>query len=273
MASVIWSVSNRANIRCVVSRTIARPEYRELSPFAFQDYALGPLTVGNPNLRTTYIMNYDLRWELYPQPGQLVAVSVFWKHFKDPIERVVSLGSSGSRNTFTFENSAAAYDRGVEIEGRKSLEFLSPALSGVTLGGNMTFVNSHVRIVQGGGTLELNRPLHGQSPYTVNTVLSYTSQRATTELSLLYNVFGDRLISAGRWPTEPMYEKSRHQLDVTFGQRLWQGLSLKASAKNLLDARHRVTQQQLLGDMAGKEGVVKDYRLGLTYGVGLTYAL
>jgi outer membrane receptor protein involved in Fe transport len=273
MASVIWSMSGRANIRSVVSRTIARPEYRELSPFAFQDYALGPLTVGNPNLKTTYVMNYDLRWELYPQPGQLLAVSVFWKTFKDPIERVVSLGSSGSRNTFTFENSAAAYDRGVEIEGRKSLEFLSPALSGVTLGGNVTFVSSHVRIVQGGGTLELNRPLHGQSPYTINAVLSYTSPRAATEFSLLYNAFGDRLVSAGRWPTEPMYEKTRHQLDVTYGQKLWQGLSLKASAKNLLDAHYRVTQKQLLGEMKGKEGVVQDYRLGLTYGIGLTYSL
>ncbi len=272
MASVIWTVSERTNVRGVVSRTIARPEYRELSQFAFQDYALGPLTVGNPNLKTTYIMNYDLRWEIYPQPGQLLAVSVFWKTFKDPIERVVSLGSSGSRNTFTFENSAAAYDRGIELEGRKSLDFLSSALSGVTLGGNVTFVSSHVRIVQGGGTLELNRPLHGQSPYTINTVLSYTSQHATTEISALYNVFGDRLISAGRWPTDPMYEKSRHQLDMTFGQKLWQGLSLKATAKNLLDARYRVTQKQLLGDMAGKEGVVQEYRYGLTFGVGLTYS-
>lgn len=88
-ATITWAASDLVNIRAAASRTLARPEFRELAPFSFADFAGGYLVVGNPVLQRSRITNFDLRWEWFPRPGAAIAVSGFYKKFKDPIEEVV----------------------------------------------------------------------------------------------------------------------------------------------------------------------------------------
>ena len=274
MASLIWAPSELMNFRGVISRTLERPEYRELSLAQFQEYATGATEVGNPNLKTCYITNYDIRWEFFPNPGSLLAASFFWKSFDKPIERVTSALTS-SRLTFTYANSEYATDRGIELEARRSLGFLSERLDPFAFSGNLTLVHSKSRTAYGAGegTYFVVHPLDGQSPYTVNTMLTYTSPKGRTEFGILLNAFGDRLVRVGHVSVNPYYEAGRTQVDGTFSTKIWQGVGLKAMAKNITGAHYRVIQKQVIGTQTGQEAEVENYKLGVTWGVGLTFSL
>ncbi|MDX1748455.1 MAG: TonB-dependent receptor, partial [Halobacteriales archaeon] len=87
--NLVYGLTNEMNVRGSFSRTVNRPEFRELSPFEFTDVVGGRAIVGNPNLKRATIDNFDLRWEWFTGPGEVVAVSVFHKEFTDPIERIV----------------------------------------------------------------------------------------------------------------------------------------------------------------------------------------
>jgi hypothetical protein len=80
------------NIRLAASQTVVRPEFRELSPFAFYDFELGAQVVGNKSAKRTKVSNIDLRYEIYPRGGELFTVGVFYKYFDKP--NFVALGKS-----------------------------------------------------------------------------------------------------------------------------------------------------------------------------------
>lgn len=271
MGSVILGLSERMNVRGVFSQTLARPEYRELAPFSFQDYALGRPTQGNPNLKTCYIQNYDLRWEYYPAPNEILAVSFFWKRFDDPIERHVIDGSSRLINTLV--NSDEASNRGIELEARKSLGFFGDKLSRMTIGGSLALVESEVTISGADQSYSVERPLTGQSPYVVNLIGSYTSPSGKTDITVLYNAFGDRVISLDKIDQDPYYEQTRHSIDMTVGYKFWNTFAFKFAARNLLNEEYVETQKQVDGVSAGKTVVTEKYELGRSISLGLSYGI
>src|SRR5690606_10294571 len=106
-------------IRASASQTLARPEYREIAPVAGRDVLGGEQFRGNPDLARTLIRNFDLRWEWYPNAGEVLSFGVFAKSFVDPIERIYR-GMSGTRVT-EFQNAAGAFNVDLEAEARKGL--------------------------------------------------------------------------------------------------------------------------------------------------------
>ena len=123
--NLVYEATETMNLRLGLSRTLARPQFRELAPFQFTDYAGGYLTIGNPALERTRIRNYDLRWEWFVRPGEILAVSGFYKRFTDPIE-VLVLPSSELMKTWV--NAGSATNEGLELEARASLGILADAL-------------------------------------------------------------------------------------------------------------------------------------------------
>ena len=71
-ANLTYKLNDKTNIRLSGSQTVVRPEFRELSPFAFYDFELGASVLGNKNLVRTKITNADLRYEIYPRAGELI---------------------------------------------------------------------------------------------------------------------------------------------------------------------------------------------------------
>ncbi|HBX66917.1 MAG TPA: hypothetical protein DEG32_12480, partial [Balneolaceae bacterium] len=71
--------TDNMNIRVAYTKTVARPTFRELAPYITFDFVGGLLFQGNENLKRTLITNYDLRWELFTGPGEILAVSGFYK--------------------------------------------------------------------------------------------------------------------------------------------------------------------------------------------------
>src|SRR5262249_41737063 len=88
-ANLIFSPREDMNVRFSYSRSVSRPEFRELSPTQFPSpRALRP-TIGNPNLVEAHLENFDFRWEWFFSPLELVSLSAFHKNLDQPIESVV----------------------------------------------------------------------------------------------------------------------------------------------------------------------------------------
>ncbi|RYG47427.1 MAG: TonB-dependent receptor, partial [Chitinophagaceae bacterium] len=84
--NVTYKLDRKTNIRLSASKTVIRPEFRELSSFAFYDFDMGATITGEPRLERTRVANADLRYELYPGAGELFTVGLFYKFFDKPIE-------------------------------------------------------------------------------------------------------------------------------------------------------------------------------------------
>ncbi len=85
-ANLIIAVSKKANLRLSYSKTLNRPEFRELAPFGFYDFTTQFFTQGNADLKRASVQNYDFRYEIYPGKGQLFSVSYFIKDSKTQLK-------------------------------------------------------------------------------------------------------------------------------------------------------------------------------------------
>lgn len=277
--NTVYSVTDNQNIRFGFSNTIARPEFRELAPFRFLDYTTN--IVGNPYLEEVSIQNVDLRWEYFSRPGEIFAISTFYKSFQNPIE--VFLSEEGSTYITFPVNADKAHNFGVELEGRIGLDLIAKELENYTLISNVTFVKSETSFDQNkkfpvflGNTktewttaniTNLKRPLQGQSPYVLNLTLIYQNPEWNNEFSILYNTFGKRISEVGTvvgtYKYDDTYEQSRQQLDMTYNQRFLDGYSLKIGVSNLLNSEHIYK----IGD-----DVTRSYKSGIAVSAGLSYS-
>jgi TonB-dependent receptor len=265
---LIFSPAQNMNVRLHYSETIARPSFRELAAYRSYDPVLDTLLDGNPLLVMSAIKNYDLRWEWFPRPGELLSVGFYYKDIKNAIERrfVDLLG-----DIITFENRPTASLFGVEFEARKSLDFLEPRLRYWSLGGNFSFIESEVDLTeveyqnkqQYVPDAEKTRPLYDQSPFVINVDLSFDHPEWGTSASLILNAAGPR-VSIASLTTEDVYEHPPLTLDFVIAQKLNRHLTARFSAKNLLDPEYERTY--------GKDSnLCISYTRGRTFAFSLTY--
>ena len=83
--NMVYKLSENSNMRLAATQTLARPNLREIAPFASTVTPGRPIFLGNPELGRSLIQNFDLRYETFIKPGELFAVSLYYKHFDDPI--------------------------------------------------------------------------------------------------------------------------------------------------------------------------------------------
>jgi TonB-dependent receptor len=274
--NLVYEAGENMNVRAAVTRTLARPTFRELAPYQSFDFVGGYVFEGNPAVERTLITNYDLRWEWFMRPGEIAAVSGFYKSFDRPIERVIRAQGEGKLTTVRNVPSAQVY--GVEFEARKRLGDLigAPLFRNLSIGGNLSIVQSIVDIpdeeyqliLASHPTADDTRPLEGQSPYLLNLNLSYENLAFGTAAGLYYNLFGERLVTVTNGAAPDVYEKARGDLDFTLAQELMQGFRLKASAKNILGAP--MEQVQIFKD---QEYTYFSYDRARTLSLGVTYEI
>jgi TonB-dependent receptor len=259
-AAVNVSLTEKHVLRLAASQTLSRPEYRELAPVLYREVIGAENVSGNADLRRALIQNFDLRWEWYPRPTEVISIAAFYKHFDDPIEQVY-LGTSGTR-IISYLNAESARNLGVEFEIRKNLGGLSQRLLPWSVFANATVMDSKVTIPGGGLAISSERAMVGQAPYVVNGGVSFVSHSGAWSGSLLYNVVGRRIVSAAENPLPNVYEEARHVVDLSLRFPVAGALSGKLDAKNLLDAPTELTQG----------AVQKEYYYsGRRFSVGLTW--
>ncbi|HEX2254354.1 MAG TPA: TonB-dependent receptor [Thermoanaerobaculia bacterium] len=267
--SVVYQLTARQNLRGAYSRTVNRPDFRELAPFKFTHIVGGYSVVGNPELVSADIDSYDLRWEWFPSSEEVVAASLFYKDFANPIENVV-LGAAELLET--YENADGARNYGLELELRRDLGSLARMLREVTAIVNYTWVDSEIRI-DPTATILTNptRALVGQPDQVANLVLEWARPAWGTGLRLLVNHTGEKVAQGGALGLPDVLEEARSTLDLVYRQDLgtWfrgaaPGLTFKLSGANLLGEEKRWTQ--------GGE-TFRVYEPGRELGVSLSYSL
>ncbi|MEM9195191.1 MAG: TonB-dependent receptor, partial [Myxococcota bacterium] len=128
-------------IRAAYGMTVARPQIRELAPYQYYDFQRDRNVQGNPDLNRTLIHNADVRWEWFFGEGEIIAVSVFFKEFIDPIELQIL---NPVNYDAQFINAESARNIGGEIELRVGLGRIAPFLEPFSIGGNVALITSSV---------------------------------------------------------------------------------------------------------------------------------
>ena len=231
--NLTYQLNNKTNLRLSGSQTVIRPEFRELSDFAFYDFDLGATVTGNRALDRTKVTNADVRYEVYPRSGELFTVGVFYKYFKQPIELFYN-PSSGGASTFNYINADKAYSFGAELEFRKRLDF-SEAFKNFVFQTNISYVYNRVTK----NDANLDRPMQGQSPYVVNASLQYDVEKYDLTTTLLFNQIGDRIFYVGGNDFPPVTEQHRPLLDFQVAKKILKNAGeIKLNVSDILDTRN-----------------------------------
>jgi hypothetical protein len=240
--SVIFSPRADMNVRTAYSRTLVRPKFREIAPFLYYDVIRRRNVSGTPDLRTTRVENADLRWEWFLGTEEVVAASVFYKRFRDPIEQVIF----NSGDDIAFRNALGGDMSGVELEGKLWLGRFADLLTAFSLGGNLALIKSSVDLDVADTMIQTSdeRPMYGQSPYVVNLGLEYASPKYV-DVGLLYNVAGKRLVDIGIEGIPDTYERAFHRVDVVATRKLGD-FKVKGSVSNVLDRKVELSQDDVI---------------------------
>lgn len=239
-ASWVAPLTDQMNLRAAYGGTVARPQMRELSPFLTPDFARRRVVRGNPALQRTFVHNFDLRWELFPEPTEVFAVSLFYKSFAQPIESVVydQLGN------ITYQNIERATNFGAELEARFGLGRVAGALESFSALANLALIRSQVTLSEEQAVLATSRerPLAGQSPFVANLALGYEPEESPFSAFVFYNVFGRRIQDVGTNGLPDVFEEPFHSVDFTAFYKLSDTWTAAFSAGNLLRQEQRITQ-------------------------------
>ena len=273
-ATLIYELRpDKMNLRANYSRTVARPTFREIAPVSVFDVVRNAIINGNSDLQITNISNYDLRWETFPTPGNMISVSGFYKLFDNPIE--LTDVETAANKELRYQNVQQGRMMGAEVELNQKLDVLSPALYGLSLGGNLTYVDAEVDIPLGefeaikalNPLAEPTRDMFGQSEFIANAFLTYIADNGI-RANLSYNVQGERLAIVSKGGTPDVYEQPFHSLNLKASAGLSGGWTISAGVQNVLDSAQRFTYT--LGDVTE---VYNEGRPGRTFSVGLSYDL
>lgn len=116
-ATLTWNFADDLQLRLAYSKTIARPQFRELAVSSYVDPQTDRVYRGNSELIDSELTNYDARLEYYIGRNQFVTAAAFFKEIENPIEEY-----QFSTSTFVFEttfiNSPRAELFGGELEYR-----------------------------------------------------------------------------------------------------------------------------------------------------------
>lgn len=298
----------KMNVRLMGSRTLARPEFRELAPFAFTDFVGGFNVLGNPDLDPTYIWNAEARWEWFPKPTEVVAVTAFYKNFDQPIEQIVNANTPA---TASFVNAKSATNIGAELELRKGLDFMAKkesrargVLRNFSLGANFAYVYSRVQLLPPcylpgeappsnvpnpedyveredckpaiDAVTSRERPLQGQSPFVVNAFIDYDNQDSGTFVRLMFNTYGRRIFAVSTQGLPDIYEEAVPGLDLVFSQRL---LAVRQDMDGDLHRELRLSagasnliNPWIRRTQGGERVPTYEVRKGVTFSMGLSWS-
>jgi outer membrane receptor protein involved in Fe transport len=237
----IYSINKKMNVRLSYYKTLSRPEFRELAPFAFYNFAMDNILSGNTNLKRALIDNMDVRYEIFPGAGQIFSISGFYKYFKNPIELVNRTGVSGASELY-YTNVSKVVNYGIELEYRIKLDAFAKGaskqntfLSNTTLYTNLALIKSEVDVSQIIGSSSTSRPLQGQSPYIVNAGIQYTEPKSNFTFSASYNVVGRRIYIVGNVQEPDVWENQRNVIDLQISKSfLDKKLEVKLNVRDLL---------------------------------------
>lgn len=292
--NLIYNYRENQNLRFSATKTIARPSFKEMSFAEIADPITGRTFIGSllrelqsdgstidtlwdGNLRSTDIVNLDLRWELFSEKAQMVSVSAFYKRFYNPIEIVQFLSDQGS---FQARNVGDAQVFGAEFELRQNFNFIQPKLENLFMTANLTLTHSEIALSESerrsrtisareGEEVIEKRQMAGQAPYIINLGLMYNYPKWKLESGIFYNVQGETLLFVGFANKTDVYSVPFHSLNLKLSKVLGENenMSLSIQANNILNDE----KEQIFKSFNAENQIFSRLRPQRFYSLGFTY--
>ncbi|WP_243732324.1 TonB-dependent receptor [Pedobacter duraquae] len=283
--NLTYALNPQSNFRASYYRTLARPEFRELAPFDYYDYELLGNVSGNQSLKRTLIDNADLRYEIYPAAGQVISVSAFYKHFNNAIEPTIY--DQNSTPAFSYFNTPKAVNYGLELEFRHTLDFIytTDFFKNMTVYANGTLVKSKVTNPTDQAYLRTERPMVGQSPYSVNAGLQYNALSNNLNFSALFNRVGKRIVNVGGQRFSDVWEAPRNVIDFQAGYRFYKNKAqVKLNVNDILnnqsllyfdysnDNKFNPEKEVIVNGNKVSDEILSRYKTGTNISLSLSYS-
>lgn len=287
-ATITWQFRPDMQARLHASKTIARPQFRELAPQLYQDFESDREYTGNPFLQDSTLFNAEARYEWYFASGQRFSLAGFYKKIDNPIEAAGFFAGGGQLRT-GFANAPEAELYGAEVELQAHLPLT--ALGGsfwasrrLLFIGNYTYTRSRITAddsmiigpdlqpVQANLLFQDGAPLTGQSDHLVNVQIGIEDTQSVSQATFLFAYASDRVTNRG--PIQGLLRQpdiiERPGLRVDFVARqeatiLNTRIEFKFEARNLFGEDYQEFQQ------AGDNRIdINSYRMGQRFSLGAT---
>lgn len=251
-------------LRAGVGRTVVRPDIREVSSVDYRDPLTDFSVVGNSDLKTSDIDNFDLRAEWFMDNGDNVTISLFYKDITNPIETIQTPGSDDNI-VLTFTNAETAEIYGIEAEWLHDLSYLGDWASGFFTSGNITLSDSEIDLTNVDvDVTNKKRAMTGHSEYVANFQLGFDSADGYHSANLVYNVFGERIFFAGRSGASDTLEQPFHSLDAVYTYYPNFNTKINIKVKNLLGENKQIEEQDT-------GVIIFDREVGTSFSIDFTY--
>ncbi|MDY6946527.1 MAG: TonB-dependent receptor [Pseudomonadota bacterium] len=284
-ATLTYKFSDEMQLRFNASKTIARPQFRELMFQLYFDPEYNRYYRGNPLLTDSEFVNAEARFEWYFAPEQRFSAAAFYKTIDDPIEAFTGFTDNTPETSFANAPEAVLY--GVELEAQKyfsldemfSNEFLGARR--VVLIGNYTFTESKIN-VEDADTVRVfgasvqpasnvfrdGSQLTGQSDHLVNLQFGLENPGRLSQQTILLSYASDRVTSRGATGLPDIYESPGLRVDFVAREALSlfnTDLEAKLEVRNIFGRDYKEFQER------GPNTVFYNrYDVGTTFSASLT---
>ena len=281
--NIRYALNDDSNLRFAFSKTASFPEFKEVAPFVYESVTqrvggnpdlLGGLSGDGPTYSDVY--NFDLKYELFMDQGEIISLAAFAKTILDPVNRVVAADATGTQRYFRTGDQADVY--GVELELRKNLLSSADGIGVLSLGLNAAYTHTEqdLKDIPAGtentfGT-SFDRDsdeLEGASPFIMNADINFSPVfgKYRPKATLVYSYFSDRIFSLGAGSLGNIVEKSVPTLNFVWRNAFGEHFEANLNAMNLLNPDISLIREGTgIGDI-----VIREYNLGVNVGLTLKY--
>ena len=291
-ATITLEAAKGLQFRLSGSKTIARPQFRELIAQPFLDPESNRFYRGNPFLQDSELWNADVRAEWYMGRDERLTAAAFYKKIKNPIETFTTITDTYSVTT-SFANAPEALLYGAEFELQKYLpldrwsdsDFFQSRR--IVLIGNYTYTQSELKVGAGDTTIPYSYttgplpaasdffrdgvPLTGQSDHLVNFQIGLEDTDKLSQQTLLLTYASPRVTSRGPNLQPDIKEKPGLTLDFVARQavKLPGGVNseFKFEARNITGRKFQEFQE-----LGGNKVFYNRYKIGTTIAASVTVA-
>ena len=283
-ATLTWDITDQMKFRLSGSKTIARPQFRELIFQNYYDTDSNRSFRGNPLLTDSQLYNAEARYEYYFDRDQRFTVAGFFKRIDKPIESFSSFDDNSVITSFANAPKADLY--GVEIETQKYFDLSGIGAEGffstrrAVIIANYTYTQSKINVKTGDTVAVFNSssisaldfftngsPLTGQSDHLVNLQFGLEDTERLSQQTILLTYATERVTSRGASGQPDIKEKPGIQLDFVAreGFTVWgKEAELKFEARNLTNTKYQEFQE------SGSNKIFYNrYRQGISASIGV----
>lgn len=296
-ATITWNFAPDFQLRLHGSKTIARPQFRELAPQRFVDIDTDRIFFGNPFLSDTEFKNAEARVEYYFGEGERATAALFYKDIDNPVETIGNIATGSRTLQGNFANAPGAEIYGAEVEVLKYIPLYDVAdwlsTKRIVLSANYTYSDSKLKVgdndqvslyqssnlgpllLPATNLFEDGSRLVGQSNHLVNVQFGIEDTEKTQQLTLLARYASDRITLRGPLTSgtrDPdVIEEPGLEVDIV-ARDTWnisgRDFDVKFAARNIFGEEYKETQT--FDDFTAARNVY-DRGTSFSFSVGTTF--